>query len=875
VNGDGRQDLLELRLREKKNWRGIPYYVEYWTVSLALPRPRAVGDHVQIFEEPRKVPLPEEDVWWPSNKVVVLDVNDDGKEDIFYGGRLLLGTATGLVDAGLDGDLATVRRYEGVDVDGDGRRDIVSVGPWVFRNRGDGSFDEGVFVPPVGGICGMCRVHDLDGDGVASVVQILDGSRYELRHLGAGSYEFQYAGPWNDPPIDFTSNFSRSTDLNGDALEDLVQLRTNKGKNAAASLHYNSGRGYVGAPSFSHFAFSDGETFSRSITWDSNADGRQELWVPTKTLGWLRIDPFGYYNSQNGPTWEIELGTLPFPWVRNEVYAGYYQTYFEDIFGFAHPTVIDTNGDGIAELLQRVPNAEGDATDPVLQIAETLEAPVRMTAITNGLGQRTTVAYERDGAESYTRGTGCKWPVRCLPRPIEPVVTWVTTEGETLGQDLTATTAQRAWSYHYEDARSTVHGRGALGFAKIKIDEYQGGSPAIVRSEVREFDLNTYDEQLKLHPFAGVVKATQVTTTTPGNALNGNQPVSHRIRSATTRALRRTSQGRPYLAVTGTTVTRFENDRSTQASSTTFDNFDDFGNAKLITQSWSDAAKVTTELTYTTETHPQHVTDWLLRRPEKRTVTGWVFAGNPALGQKKVEHRWQYDPQGRVKKASRTTPSDGQHFLITYESTEYDYDLKFGNVTQVTRSALNAETQVSHITYDARGIAPRTMQSGLHKDAGLRAVRITHDFATGAVRVVEAPDGSWVVTNTDRLGRTTSSISSSGDNTTIVRRSGRNTVGPAMPLELEVSGFEQPTVVTKLDELGRTVMVRAQDFAASETWQLTGYDQRGRVAAESRPYAPENRYSSWAPTHGQVTYGYDNLHRLLVAFTTSRTARPS
>lgn len=319
-------------------------------------------------------------------KVIAVDVNGDGREDLIHArtnssGELVLrvhmsdgagGFAAKAAHTGYDyvrgdGSFATL---VGADLNGDGRGDLVHVrtngaGDLVFRaHLSDGaggfidgpSYDSGLEASANGNAFTKMLVGDVNGDGRDDLVHVRtrnNGNIIFAVHLSDGAGGFKPHAAF-DTGIEYSAAEGALTkaftaDVNGDGRKDLIYARTNSTGELVLRAYVSDGTGsFVAQPSHNtgiDYARSDG-SFASLIKADVNGDGRDDL-VHVRANGAGRLvfrvllsDGAGGFIS--GPSYDSGLDA-----------SGNGNT-------FARVFVADVNGDGRDDVVHVRTNDEGN-----------------------------------------------------------------------------------------------------------------------------------------------------------------------------------------------------------------------------------------------------------------------------------------------------------------------------------------------------------------------------------------------------------------------------------------------------------------------------------------------------------------------------------
>ncbi len=241
----------------------------------------------------------------------------------------------------------------------------------------------------------------------------------------------------------------------------------------------------------------------------------------------------------------------------------------------------DINGDGLADLI----NANGDVQLALITI------PDRLTSISDGIGGVVSITQNiLSTAGLYVPDTGAVYPVRDILPSLPMYVVSTATMSDGNGGVLTN-------NYTYGGLKVHMTGRGSLGF------RYQKVSQVDADTNVTTFFRQDY-------PYIGLPSQVEKHITSTGTLLGASQLTYAKTPLTTGSAV---SQF-PYL--TQSLEQSYELDGSLISSTTTSNQYDNYGNATQITVDSNDGNVKTTTNIYSNDEG-----NWLLGRLLRSTVT--------------------------------------------------------------------------------------------------------------------------------------------------------------------------------------------------------------------------------------------------------------
>jgi RHS repeat-associated protein len=721
-------------------------------------------------------------------------------------------------------------------------------------------------------------VHDFDGDGRDDLMlrkmgmpETIDGvygwtRTYEIAVLRLHARQLTV-----DPIDPVLPLWGKKIDANGDGLADVI---VREGDSERLRLHLAHGRGHAQyfdeSPAFPGVSL---DLFEYAFVWDSDFDGRGELFIPQEEAErWVQVKPL-VADGTGAPTWTATATELPYT-VRHLEKGGALGPYdSHTAYNWQGPVVMDLDGDGVPELVMRA----GKTTDPVFEVWRAGASPRSgmLERIRDGFGQTTTISYR---VGHIAAGEGCSYPLECVTKLPYAVVDSHSVSGSGSSSDIklegVATQIARRFEYGYENARRDVRGRGWLGFEKRVVKEVEADFPGTTISEtIYEYDLDAEDSKIKLRYGAGRPWRVTQKSTLRGEQTGNLETIEYVSTDIYTWQVR-SSKHRPWIALMAHESSRSENSVPLEKITRSFD-YDGYGNRTFEATVYPDDRVDSTSITYLKETDEGGVLAF--SRGQTGLATSVVKlsrlnASKPLVMQrfKQVSIEMEHDPLGRLEAVRRKIGS------IEEESTTFAYD-HVGNITDVTRTGRDAVQTVAHLRYDANGMFPEESWSDHSERLGLPHIQLGFDPAYGSMRFARQADGSWQTWNYDAFGRLVSTKDSSGGSSHVaygwsplkgaafrVMRS-----GVAQPKEsTEYNAFGLPlrstyqddsdnpasSVEYGYDDKGRQIRVTVPHFVDADIAGVhtTTYDDLGRVIAESHPYTTTGN-SVW---NAPVKYRY-------------------
>lgn len=896
LDGNGQDDILSSECTAKENGECVAVS---WKLQL---NGQDVGDNMYA-ERTRMVvkgPIPYEaqsskgrtttkwrDVYVPA-ALYVFDYNMDGRDEVLeidekfwkgsgdgkvrvwgiYGGKLDVKTTS------LKLNDAAVKKLFLLDVDGDGRADILTCRPrrrsgrragqtldneWSVRLGRRASFASRSIIAETGPPCVDGSPVDLTGDGKQELFLNTDYLRpvkrggHKSSNQVVGHIEEKSSGVFYPYSGTYVANVIAAReldtvrvlgDVNGDGLIDAVDFSSDQ----KTEFWLNTGAGFVsqGRTSLptSDFPGLD-ELWGRFLAYDVNRDGRTDFIYRSTGGEWKAL-------LSNGKA--FKEGTLP--------------SNLSSVPRFEMFT-LDVDHDGLRDLRGNTSAwVKAGPSRPLLHSA------------TNGLGARTQVYYASlnqsayasgdahpaglpealDPAEylpapyiSHTNQEDCPYP--CYPRhPTGNVVRSIGLWDEVADA---GNEPVRYQVYGYGGAARDLEGRGALGFAlKFWVDSAQlaraqAAGATTKPFKMRRFDNLYYDALTRQYPKVGRANVTiAVVGMDPNTArtdvvnieqfLSRPTPTSTHVYAA--KISRRVTEGNTIL----NTVTKTLHDLD--------------GNPLFAETTWNDSFDLnSTDFSLTTIQYvDQSISpdnNWLTGVP--KLVTQYSQRGSGVGTQRVTEYQYN--------SSSRVLPTDIYEGLDTQDRlhTAIAYD-KYGNPIETVVSGMTLDgltTRTTQVTYDDEGIFPSRVTN-----AAGHVVEYKYDRGLGVPlrTIADGKPGKKTTTLSipDGFGRPRRLIDRAGNLTRI------DYTTPFGALQVRTDRDGEPIRTATFDVLGRTVSEAVRDFDASTAagspsgllYASREYNAMGLLARTNGFYDPQD-----GGVRQDTLYTYDPLGRMLRA----------
>ena len=619
----------------------------------------------------------------------------------------------------------------------------------------------------------------------------------------AGGLSYIHAGD-----ISFTK--PRLLDLNGDGLTDVVALNTW----GQVQAYINRG-GFFEAQGPSA---PPGPNWDKAVVFDYNLDGRDDVLFPGSN-GYFQFFTYRDNEPAVGQTWISSSS------------AGY--------------QVADWNGDGLADLLVRVGSSwrlwphQG-------------EREGLLTRVRNGLGEEVNIRYaalsKRDPGYSLYEGHFASDAATNSPRvrnfqgAIFVVEKFAADTGiNSPGGGILPIVTQ----YKYAGAKLNAHGRGFLGFRRVKAQNLNTGIET-VNIHFQEFpytgmleeaiqkvpDVTTveYPEPVICppgQPECPIAPPFETTTVGPEISKSTNSVAQFVLGSSATARVRF-----PYLQSSIETQRKFSPNTIFRQTTTTY-TYDQNGNPTLILATVTDGSGGDSHSTWTYSQF-NHTEQCPSRLTQSTVIQTAPATGTHGSGGIQRTATFQYHPTHC--QLTQEVSNSGTAAALT---RVFGYDA-FGNrQSETVTGAGISPARTTTWNYDAKGRYLSTVINALGHvesytwDQGL-GVRLAATDANGLVR-------SW---QHDAFGRETKAAGPRSTQFVDTVRSlcGSSCQHPQAVLRItrtsNGSSTEQATSVTELDRLGREVASGVRNVQGQMVYTLTYFDSAGRPYAGSGPYRP-------------------------------------
>lgn len=436
VNGDGKTDFVDAGKSGSKLTL---------TTFLSTGRALGAGSTQTTGADAGELGLLAMDLDGDRLGDVVMPVDRSGSLDLEA--FLSNGSGFGTSVRTATGRTAKALQYLPLDVDADGREDVVQileqggkVGFVVFPSTGTGTFgapstssssvssDNLAFLPL-----------DVNGDGRVDVVQ---GQR------SGGNVQFVYYlsdgrafGPGVAIPTgrNPTKLEIEPADVNGDELGDLLLVSLD-GTTVEVTPYLSTGDSFKNVRSTTLSGGDDNlGIWSATLNGDDRADLLQ-LW---KSNGKVRFQPF-YGNGETFAAGDVFASTLA-----------------PESLGLK---LLDLDGDGKQDLLDPQ-DASGKLR--IALVLNTIGQPDLLAKVTNGLGGQVEITHRAmsDGAV-YAKGSGAVYPAVDLQSSMPLVAAYANSDGRG---------GRYTFTYHYDQGRIGYTGIGWLGFRTVKMVQDSNG----------------------------------------------------------------------------------------------------------------------------------------------------------------------------------------------------------------------------------------------------------------------------------------------------------------------------------------------------------------------------------------------------------------
>jgi YD repeat-containing protein len=661
------------------------------------------------------------------------------------------------------------------------------------------------------------RTVDFDGDGRQELVVCFKTpypqyTPYDITTTGYTAYPVEFSVPQENRgliPCDSRDN-AIYADLNGDGLDDT--LYTRQGSGAWAEIFFNS------SPTSIRDGL-QGIHGDANITYDEQTQDGKTALIDYEGIGTWQLLSTGPKTPDSivPATWPYDVAdsSLDFNTTSDNVLA-----------------VGDLNGDGLDDIVQwengrfEVYQSKGNRPD-------------MLTRVVDGVGAETRFIYApvTDPIVYTNDYVNYAYPLRRLNGGL-----WVVSQHQ-VSNGVKADPTQ--YFHKYTNGVLDIQGRGFLGFNRHEVDYYENGN---LRSRMEAYDNTT--RWFFTEPYAGLPRVVDAC------AYDGKGHVVHEEVTSTTWNIRWHDDTNIYFPYPRQRESQiFDLDASGALVKTAdrisyIDAIDDYGN--VLTSRTDNGARDLRQqditYRYTSSAWSNDMT-WLINAPVKVVTQSHLALPPPAHGptitsttaydyDAKGALTWKidepdFDANGNVVTLAQPQP-DGMQTSFTHYTRDPD-----GQVGSVTRDSSNAQTSLARTYTFYRDDADRVAVTRIRNPLGRISHIATHP-GFGVIAATQDQNGLYSRYQYDTFGR--------------LKRSERNGTEPYSvnyygyaggtgvdsskpPLEVVMTGDSGETTTTYFDILGRptkrSALARNDGAVVYDEIQ---YDERGRVAATSRPH---------------------------------------
>lgn len=657
-------------------------------------------------------------------------------------------------------------------------------------------------------------ISDLNADGLNDLLVVTDKGYNIVLNIGGstmdnGDLKTEFSMGTSNTSL-FNSNCSviKQGDFNGDGLQDFI---INEKNNSTWYFAINQGNGYYGY--FSKQSLPDITAVEESFTgknddkdqcliMDFNNDGKDDVIIiesdyKKKNSKWPSTSVYGEFRSSY-VAWYKSTGT-------GVSQVKKLQTNREDYSFIQYTTIGDFNGDGRSDLVNFSSNLYSSAqksTDTFyLHYAPNGIGFVegRVSVIKDGLNNRVNFSYKPLTDKSvYSVGSnisGTSSTFR-LQGPLYVASNAILSRNSSVYE---------RYEYSYETALLHTEGKGFLGFIKTNSKETNSGIENRIVNK-----LNTAFNTIL--PYSSEKLAN-------GNSLGKSTNEISLISLGSKRFVSRLTSVKEENKLSGTTAT------------TSYSNYDSYGNPKTVSTNWGGGISETQSLVYTA------AGSWCDNKVKSISTTKTNTSGSDTH-----TSSYEYYNTGKLR-THIVNPGKGK-FQIT---NSYEYDL-FGNLIKETVSN-NGDSRSITRTYTPSGRFLKTETDDQLKNT------VTYNFneTTGNLESKVTPTGTTKYSY-DGFGRVKQVDYPDKNRTATARQwAGRSVPGAIYYVYEETSG--SGPVKVWYDGQGRELRRDFYGLGGKETHIKTEYNSKGQLYRVSEPYTGS------APARWAVTYQYDNYGR--------------